>query len=577
LRVLLSCLLLLCSAALAQPQEFLQDLGFELNTPDGTRIGGAWTATWQGIEAGAICTGPAARNGNCGLLAYSDTYGGVSWCGTFQKFAAPPGCIFTGRAWCRSQPEPEWVYLSRARVEIRFYDNGYNFATYTSPALTDADSGWQLLEAVTPPTPSNITHVVFMLYIEKRSLDSGASAACFDDCSLTVSRESGPPWLSLQPASWIAASGSPVSFQAVATGEAPFTYQWQFNRQPIINATNATFTLPAAMATSAGEYRVSVSNAQGAVLSDIATLQVLSLDGPVLVPQQIPAYGYLNDFTGVALNVVPGDVKVAPVIGVPALWTKPTFANPSVTLTPNAFWSADVTTGSGDQNATVLYAFLVPASASVPLLSGAASIPLSFYDMALAAVKVVRNPSATYAPPAINVPPRNLALPPGATASFSVVATNSGTVNFQWYRGSAAIPGATTSTLTLTNVQTTTAGRYSVAVTSAPGSESRTSATLEILPILNAARSGTNLVLTWPVTATAYSLERANSVSGPWAPATITTVISGSVVMGTTTTAAPAEFYRLRACTKSAVGTVSVSPSVVDWRPCVLKPATPRI
>ncbi len=58
----------------------------------------------------------------------------------------------------------------------------------------------------------------------------------------------------------------------------------------------------------------------------------------------------------------------------------------------------------------------------------------------------------------------------GTTATFSVVATGTSPLSYQWSKGSTAITGATTATLTITGVQPSDAGNYSVTVSNGSGS-----------------------------------------------------------------------------------------------------------
>src|SRR5439155_873137 len=53
---------------------------------------------------------------------------------------------------------------------------------------------------------------------------------------------------------------------------------------------------------------------------------------------------------------------------------------------------------------------------------------------------------------------------PGTTASFSVAATGSGPLSYQWSKGGVAVSGATTSSLVLPNVSALDAGTYCVVV-----------------------------------------------------------------------------------------------------------------
>jgi hypothetical protein len=67
-------------------------------------------------------------------------------------------------------------------------------------------------------------------------------------------------------------------------------------------------------------------------------------------------------------------------------------------------------------------------------------------------------------PPSIDTQPRPQIAIVGGTATFSVSASGATPLAFQWQLASTNLPGATNATLTLTNVQTSQAGYYSVLV-----------------------------------------------------------------------------------------------------------------
>ena len=85
-------------------------------------------------------------------------------------------------------------------------------------------------------------------------------------------------------------------------------------------------------------------------------------------------------------------------------------------------------------------------------------------------------------PPGIGVPPQNQSVGIGGTATFTVGVNGTGPFNYQWLCGGSALPGATNSVLSITNVQTTNQGQqYSVVVSNAAGSATSAPATLSVL------------------------------------------------------------------------------------------------
>jgi endonuclease/exonuclease/phosphatase family metal-dependent hydrolase len=88
----------------------------------------------------------------------------------------------------------------------------------------------------------------------------------------------------------------------------------------------------------------------------------------------------------------------------------------------------------------------------------------------------------TNAPPAITTPPQSQSVLAGQSATFSVTATGTPPLNFQWlFNGTNLISGATTNPFVLAGVQSTNAGNYSVIVSNFTGSVTSSAAALTIL------------------------------------------------------------------------------------------------
>ncbi len=94
-----------------------------------------------------------------------------------------------------------------------------------------------------------------------------------------------------------------------------------------------------------------------------------------------------------------------------------------------------------------------------------------------AATLTVRAPVA----PAIAVPPAAISVAEGNTAGFSVTATGSGPLDYQWLRNDVAIGGATASSYTTpATTQADNGARYAVRVSNAAGSVTSSAATLTV-------------------------------------------------------------------------------------------------
>ncbi|MDO8541530.1 MAG: glycoside hydrolase family 9 protein [Opitutaceae bacterium] len=84
--------------------------------------------------------------------------------------------------------------------------------------------------------------------------------------------------------------------------------------------------------------------------------------------------------------------------------------------------------------------------------------------------------------PAITTQPQPQVTTIGAGATFSVVATGTAPLAYQWSRYATTLAGATGASLALTNVQATDAGSYSVVVANAVGAASSEAAILTVNP-----------------------------------------------------------------------------------------------
>ncbi len=82
-----------------------------------------------------------------------------------------------------------------------------------------------------------------------------------------------------QPTSQTVLTGKTISFSVVATGTEPLAYQWSKDGADIDGATSSALELADVSADDAGDYVVTVSNADGSVESDTATLKVQDSPG----------------------------------------------------------------------------------------------------------------------------------------------------------------------------------------------------------------------------------------------------------------------------------------------------------
>ncbi len=299
---------------------------------------------------------------------------------------------------------------------------GANMASYTTPATTSADDG-----------------STFQVIV-------GNSSQSTSSAVVTLKVES-PPSISTQPANQTAAVGQSATFSVTATGSAQLTYQWQKNQVNIAGATSAAYTtLATTLADNGTSFRVVVANSVSSVTSDSATLTVNS--PPVISAQP----------TSQTVNV--GQTA--------------TFSVTASGASPLSYqWQKNQVDIAGATAAT----YTTPATIATD--SGA-----TFRVMVKNPVSTITSSAATLtvnSPPTISTQPANQTVAAGQTATFSVVATGTAPLTYQWQKNQVNIPGATAASYTTPATAGTDNGSsFRVVVTNSVTSITSTAATLTV-------------------------------------------------------------------------------------------------
>jgi hypothetical protein len=275
------------------------------------------------------------------------------------------------------------------------------------------------------------------------ALNSVASVAS-NTAALTVH---APPSFTAQPQSQSVVAGTPVTFASAASGTPAPTYQWKKGGADISGATGATLTLNAAQLGDAGIYTVVATNAVTSVTSNGATLSVSAAPvAPAITAQP-------QSQTAVAGSSV--------IFSVAATGTP----------TPTYQWKKGLLDIAGAISPTLTLGNVQ--------LSDAAT-----YSVAVSnSVASVTSASATLTvnvPPTFTVQPASQTVLAGAAVTLTSAATGVPTPTFQWKRDGAEIVGATSSALTLNNVQLADAATYTVVATNAASSVTSASAVLSV-------------------------------------------------------------------------------------------------
>ena len=166
---------------------------------------------------------------------------------------------------------------------------------------------------------------------------------------------------------------------------------------------------------------------------------------------------------------------------------------------------------------------------------------------------IATNCGVVSGPPSITQQPTNMTVAQGATATFSVAASSSSALSYQWrFSGLPGdIPGATNSTLAITGAQGTNAGNYRVVVSNTSGSVTSVVASLRVLiptTIANTSLVGTNLNLSFStISGLNYTIEYKNNLNDPTWTLLLTHLGDGNLFTPPAVDASvPSRFYRIR-------------------------------
>jgi hypothetical protein len=318
---------------------------------------------------------------------------------------------------------------------------GATAASYATPAATSADNNAKFTVVVTDSTGS---------------VTSNAGV-------LTVTATAVAPSITTQPANRTVSAGQVATFSVTATGTAPLTYQWKKNGAAISGATSSSYATPVATPSdNNASFTVTVTNSVSSVASSAATLTV---NLPTTITAQ-PASRAVNAgqtatftvaATGAGTLTYQWKKNGAAITGA----TSASYTTPAEVVSDNGAAFTVTVAGAGGSST-----------------SNAATLTVS-------------------GPPAIAAQPANRSVTAGQTATFSVTATGSGTLTYQWKKGGVAVSGATSSSYTTAATTTADSGsQFTVTVTNSVGGVTSNAATLTVAAagtlILNASQASLN-------------------------------------------------------------------------------------
>jgi hypothetical protein len=253
-----------------------------------------------------------------------------------------------------------------------------------------------------------------------------------------------PPSIDLQPLSLNVIAGSNASFRVTVSGSPPFHYQWQFNGNNLLNATNDVYEIQAVGTNNAGNYAVVVTNA-----ADIATSS--------------------NAFLTV---IVPPTLELQP-------------SNQSVILGNSVTFSVSV---SGSPPFHYQWQFngnnLLSATNDVYVIQAAGTNNAGNYAVVITNAAGSTTSSNAFltviVPPTLELQPSNQNVILGNSVSFSVAVSGSSPFHYQWQFNGNNLLNATNDVYVIQAAGTNNAGNYAVVITNVAGSATSSNALLTV-------------------------------------------------------------------------------------------------
>jgi hypothetical protein len=301
-----------------------------------------------------------------------------------------------------------------------------------------------------------------------------------------------PPVIKNQPLSTNDTVGGGATFCATVSGTPPIFYQWRLNGWNIAGATNPCYTIPAAQLGQGGTYSVVVGNVLGAIATIPITLtfNLPELPAGDMFSNRVPLVGESGVVAGNNINATsePGEPLHAGKPGGSSVWYTWTAPNTGVVSLQ--------TIGSTFDTLLAVYSGLSVTSlvsvASDEDHGGFYTSALKFdafngqqYQFAIDGfggsqgdfVFSWQEQDTSHMLPIFLVQPVDQTVTPGGTATFTGVGARvcgNGQINcnnpspeqllYQWLYYGSPIPGATASTLTLSNVQPSMLGNYALQI-----------------------------------------------------------------------------------------------------------------
>ena len=317
-----------------------------------------------------------------------------------------------------------------APLSYQWQKNGVNVGTnsssYTTAAATTSDNGASFTVTIT------------------NSAGNIKSAAAI----LTVNAAPVAPSITTQPGSQSVTAGQTATFSVAATGTAPLSYQWQKNGVNVGTNSSSYTTAAATTSDNGASFTVTITNSAGNIKSAAAILTVNAAPvAPSITTQpgsQSVTAGQTATFSVAATGTAPLSYQ----------WQK---NGVNVGTNSSSYTAAATTSDNG-------------ASFTVTITNSAGNI-----KSAAAILTVNAAPVA----PSITTQPGSQSVTAGQTATFSVAATGTAPLSYQWQKNGVNV-GTNSSSYTAAATTSDNGASFTVTITNSAGNIKSAAAILTV-------------------------------------------------------------------------------------------------
>ena len=317
-----------------------------------------------------------------------------------------------------------------APLSYQWQKNGVNVGTnsssYTTAAATTSDNGASFTVTIT------------------NSAGNTKSAAAI----LTVNATPVAPSITTQPGSQSVTAGQTATFSVAATGTAPLSYQWQKNGVNVGTNSSSYTTAAATTSDNGASFTVTITNSAGNIKSAAAILTVNATPvAPSITTQpgsQSVTAGQTATFSVAATGTAPLSYQ----------WQK---NGVNVGTNSSSYTAAATTSDNG-------------ASFTVTITNSAGN------TKSAAAILTV---NAAPVAPSITTQPGGQSVTAGQTAAFSVAATGTAPLSYQWQKNGVNV-GTNSSSYTAAATTSDNGASFTVTITNSAGNTKSAAAILTV-------------------------------------------------------------------------------------------------